>query len=43
VGEIIAKDCCGSVITVDIRRESKETNEGSPMLPQERRGFENVK
>jgi hypothetical protein len=37
VDERIAKNCCVSVITVNIRRGSKERNEGSPMPPQERR------
>jgi hypothetical protein len=42
VGEVIT-NCCVSVITVNIRRESQERNEVSPMPPQERRGLENLK
>jgi hypothetical protein len=43
VHEIIAKNCCVSVITVNIRRDSKDGNDGICVPPQERRGLKNLK
>jgi hypothetical protein len=43
LNEIIAKNCCVSVMTGSIRRDSRDGNDRIRVPPQERRGLKNLK